>query len=263
MMIRTVRQLEQRFEELSRGDVFIGSLPAKYLRGALAVDLLERGVRCVPAVLCQLISRSKCAQAVVFRPWMAPHTRVIARRAELMAAVGYCARNRIGPLVTKQEGMHCGHGIRRWDSAEVLYNTVAFSEGAYPFVLQPFLANITDVRVIVVGGYVEAYLRENLSNFRANLAVGGASRPLAMDPAAERLCRAVMQRGRFPYAHIDLQLSADGRCWLSEITLDGGIAGARIPREELVRRKQEILERLAQGGEEGFGSGDGHSRHTP
>jgi len=66
-------------------------------------------------------------------------------------------------VVTKQEGMHCGHGIRRWDSAEVLYNTVAFTDSAYPFVLQPFLPDITDVRVIVVGDYVEAYLRENLS----------------------------------------------------------------------------------------------------
>jgi ribosomal protein S6--L-glutamate ligase len=247
MMIRTVRQLEQRFEELSRGDVFIGLLPAKYLRGALAVDLMERGVRCLPAVLCQLISRSKCAQAFLFRQWMAPHTQVIARRAELMEAVGYCAQHRIGAVVTKQEGMHCGHGIRRWGSAEDLYNTVAFSDSAYPFVLQPFLPDITDVRVIVVGDYVEAYLRENLFNFRANLAAGGASRPLAMDPAAQRLCRAVMERGRFPYAHIDLHLAADGRCWLSEIRLDGGIAAARITRQDLERRKQEVLERLAQG----------------
>jgi ribosomal protein S6--L-glutamate ligase len=245
MIVRSARELEERVEELGRGDVFVGSLPAKYLRGAGAVDLMERGVRCLPAVLCQLISRSKCAQASLLRQWMAPHTRVIARRAELMEAVGYCARNRIEAVVTKQEGMHCGHGIRRWDSTEVLYNTVAFGDSVYPFVLQPFLPDITDVRVIVVGSYVEAYLRENPFNFRANLAVGGASRPLAMDAEAERLCRAVMERGRFPYAHIDLHLTADGRCWLSEITLDGGIAAARITRPELDRRKQELLERLA------------------
>jgi ribosomal protein S6--L-glutamate ligase len=60
------------------------------------------------------------------------------------------------------------------------------------------------------------------------------------------MCRAVMKRGRFPYAHIDLQLTAGGHCWLSEITLGGGIAAARIGREELQRRKQDILERLAQ-----------------
>jgi glutathione synthase/RimK-type ligase-like ATP-grasp enzyme len=163
-----------------------------------------------------------------------------------MHAVGYCAWHRITGVVSKQEGMHCGHGIRRWASAESLYNSVAFDEAAYPFVLQPFLADISDIRVVVVGDYVEAYVRTNDFNFRANLAAGGTSRAFRMDAAAERLCREVMKRGRFPYAHIDLQLTSGGQCWLSEITLDGGIAAARIGREELQRRKQDILERLAQ-----------------
>lgn len=246
MAVRRAHDLDQHFDALSGGDLVIGLLPAKYLRPALAADLLERGIRCVPSVLCQLISRSKCAQATLLRQWMAPHTQVITRRAELMEAVGYGARHRIAEVVTKQEGMHCGHGIRRWESAETLYNTVAFDASSYPFVLQPFLPDVTDIRVIVVGDYVEAYVRENKYNFRANLAAGGASRPLAMDAAAERFCREVMQRGRFPYAHIDLHVTADGRFWLSEIALDGGIAAAHIGRDELKRRKQEVLEQLSK-----------------
>jgi ribosomal protein S6--L-glutamate ligase len=243
MIVRSAEELEERFEELGPGDIMVGPLPARYVRGALAADLLERGVRCVPSVLCQLLSRSKCAQARVFRRWMAPHTLVVSRRAELMDAVTYCSRQRIGAVVSKQEGMHCGHGIRRWESAEALYNAVAFTPDAFPFVLQPFFENIRDVRVIVVGDYVEAYFRENLYNFRANLAAGGASRALTMDAAAESLCRAVMLRGGFPYAHIDLQLAEGGGCYLSEITLDGGISAARISREELNRRKREALEK--------------------
>lgn len=246
MAIHRAHALDPSFEKLADGDVILGALPAKYLRPALVVDLMERGIRCVPSALCQLLSRSKCAQAFLLRAWMAPHTQVIARRAELMHAVGYCARHRITEVVSKQEGMHCGHGIRRWASAESLYNSVAFDEAAYPFVLQPFLADISDIRVIVVGDYVEAYVRANDFNFRANLAAGGTSRALPMDAAAERLCREVMKRGRFPYAHLDLQLTSGGQCWLSEITLDGGIAAARIGREELQRRKLDILERLAQ-----------------
>jgi ribosomal protein S6--L-glutamate ligase len=246
MAIHRAHALDPSFEKLADGDVILGALPAKYLRPALVADLMERGIRCVPSPLCQLLSRSKCAQAFLLRAWMAPHTQVISRRAELMHAVGYCARHRIMEVVSKQEGMHCGHGIRRWASAESLYNSVAFDEAAYPFVLQPFLADIRDIRVIVVGDYVEAYVRENAFNFRANLSAGGNSRALPMDAAAERLCREAMKRGRFPYAHIDLQLTADGRCWLSEITLNGGIAAARIGREELQRRKQDILERLVQ-----------------
>ncbi len=246
MIIRSAKELDRNFDQLARGDVVVGPLPAKYLSPALVADLMERGVRCVPSPLCQLISRSKCAQALLLRQWMAPHTLVIARRAELMEAVGYCARNRIEPVVTKQEGMHCGHGIRRWDNPETLYNTVAFNSADYPFVLQPFLPDISDIRVIVVDDYVEAYVRENEFNFRANLAAGGAGRPLEMDAAAERLCREVMRRCRFPYAHIDLHLTPGGHCWLSEITLEGGIAAARIGRPELQRRKQDVLKRLAQ-----------------
>ncbi len=246
MTIHRSGELDQHFEKLTIGDVVFGLLPARYLHPARLADLMERGVRCVPSALCQLISRSKCAQTFLLRQWMTPHTLVIARRAELMEAVGYCARYRIAAVVTKQEGMHCGHGIRRWESAETLYNTVAFSASVYPFVLQPFLADITDIRVIVVGDYVEAYMRENNFNFRANLAAGGASRPLAMDAAAERLCREVMNRGRFPYAHIDLHLTSGGHFWLSEIALDGGIAAARIGRDELKRRKRQVLEQLAK-----------------
>jgi glutathione synthase/RimK-type ligase-like ATP-grasp enzyme len=246
MIVRGTAELERHYEELTAGDVVVGLLPARYLRGALAADLLERGVRFVPPLTCQTLSRSKCAQAVVFRTWMAPHTRVVSRRADLMQALGDYARQAVGAVVTKQEGMHCGHGVRRWESAEALYNAVAFDEGAYPFVLQPFLEGISDVRVIVVGDYVEAYLRENLYNFRANIAAGGASRPLSMDPAAAAFCRTVMERGRFPYAHVDLHLTAAGTCLLAEIALGGGIAAARIGRAELERKKRERLEELAR-----------------
>jgi ribosomal protein S6--L-glutamate ligase len=246
MIVRGAAELERRYDELTAGDVVAGLLPARLLAGASVADLLERGVRFVPSLTSQSLARSKCAQAVALRRWMAPHTRVVARRADLMAALGDYARKRVGAVVTKQEGMHCGHGIRRWESVEALYNAVAFDAAAYPFVLQPFLEGISDVRVIVVGDYVEAYLRENLYNFRANIAAGGASRPLRMDPAAEALCRAVMERGRFPYAHVDLHLASSGECLLSEIALEGGIAAARIERAELDRRKRQRLEDLAR-----------------
>src|SRR5512136_2580330 len=104
MIVRGPAELERRYEELSAGDVVLGPLPTRYLRGALAADLLERGVHCIPSVTCQVLSRSKCAQAAVFHRWMAPHTRVVARRAELMEALGDYARRAVGAVVTKQEG---------------------------------------------------------------------------------------------------------------------------------------------------------------
>ena len=62
----------------------------------------------------------------------------------------------------------------------------------------------------------------------------------------ETLCRAVMDRGRFPCAHSDLHLGEGGACHVSEIALDGGIAGAIINRAVLNRRKQAVLERMAE-----------------
>lgn len=245
MILRSAAELDQRFHELGTGDTFIGLLPARYLLAAPAADLVGRGVRCRPSVLCQLLARSKCAQAIVLRGWMAPHTRVIARRAELMEALRAFAEQGIAAVVTKQENMHCGHGIRRWDCAEALYNAVGLTEETYPFVLQPFLHGVADVRVIIAGDHSEAYRRENPFNFRANLAAGGSSRPVELDAVALHVCREVMARGRFPYAHIDLQLTPDGAWYLSEIALEGGITGARIGRDALNAIKKETLERLA------------------
>ncbi len=243
MIARGREEIRGRLSELGPGDVAAGPLPSSFLAGPLAIDLAERGVRFVPSLLCQLLSRSKCAQAEILGGFMAPHTRAVRRRAELLQAVNDYARLGIGAVVSKQEGMHCGHGVRRWEDVEALYNAVALEPAAFPFVLQPFLPGVADVRVIVVGDYVEAYLRENPFHFRANLAAGGAGRPFPVDPAAERLCREAMARGRFPYAHLDLQLTPEGGCYLAEIALDAGAAAARIGRAELERRKREVLER--------------------
>jgi ribosomal protein S6--L-glutamate ligase len=249
MIIRGTAELEAHFHDLGPGDVVAGPLSAKYLQGALAADLDARGVRCVPSLLSQLLSRSKAAQATVFHRWMTAETRVVRRRAELIAAAGAYARRGIGAVVTKQEAMHCGHGVRLWDSVEALYNVVAFDDGAYPFVLQPFIPDITDVRVIWAGDHQEAYARENKFSFRANLAAGGRSRPCDLDAETGAFCRAVMERGRYPYAHIDLHILAQGGCVLSEITLEAGILGARIGRAELNRLKRDRIEALASGGE--------------
>jgi len=124
---------------------------------------------------------------------------------------------------------------------------MALLESSYPFVLQPFLENFTDIRIIVVGNYVEAYARHNPYNFRMNISSGGTSYPYILDKDKEEFCRSVMDRGKFPFAHIDLHILESGECFLSEIALNGGIKGAVINKKELDERKQVLLERLAEG----------------
>ena len=245
MIIRGIRNLEENYHRLKSGDIYIGRIHSGPLRQAYLVDLLERGVHCLPSPLAQTLNNSKAAQAAVLKDWMLPLTRVLRRRHDLVSAIGEYARNNIGAVVTKADHMHCGHGVRRWDCLETVYNTEAFSASAYPMVVQPYLESYTDVRVIMAGPYREAYRRTNPNMFRMNMASGAESAPFRISRQLERCCFSAMARGRFPYAHIDLQILEDGKICLSEISLDGGVKGAEIRQETLVRIKADILEGLA------------------
>ena len=246
MIVRSIRELKANYNELTAGDVFIGNLSLKYLKQPMLIDMLERGIRCLPSPLAQILNSSKVAQAYFLKEWMLPHTQAVWRRTDLIEAINAFARNGIGPVVTKQDGLHCGHGIRRWETTETLYSFMGLNESSYPFVLQPFQEEFTDIRVIIVGDHVESYTRSNLYNFRVNLSSGGTGSPCDLDQKTEAFCRSVMQRGKFPFAHLDLMILENGACYLSEITLNGGIKGARIGRQELDRRKKALLEELAR-----------------
>ena len=245
MIVKSNRDLKALYHELSGGDVFIGNLSLKYLKQTMLIDMLERDIHCLPSALAQVLNNSKVAQAFVLKDWMLPHTREISRRSDLIEALNTFHQHGIGPVVTKQDGLHCGHGIRRWETMETLYSFMALDESAYPFVLQPFQEQFTDVRSIIVGDYVEAYTRQNPHNFRVNITLGGIGSAYDLDAHQEAFCRAVMQRGKFPYAHIDLMLLENNDCYLSEIALNGGIKGAHISREALDQKKNAVLEKLA------------------
>jgi len=245
MIIRSSRELKALFHDLGPGDIFIGMLVYKHLKQSVLIDLLERGVTCLPSPLSQNLNRSKVAQALIFKDWMAPHTTVITRRMDLIDTINQYNKHGITAVVTKEDHLHCGHGIRRWQNIETLYSFMALSESSYPFVLQPFLNDLTDVRVIIAGEYTEAYVRYNPDNFRMNISSGGKSYPYDLNKEQVDFCLMAMERGKFPYAHLDLQIMENGKNYLSEITLNGGIKGARISRKELDQKKQEILEKLA------------------
>jgi ribosomal protein S6--L-glutamate ligase len=176
---------------------------------------------------------------------MAPHTSVITRRMDLIDTINQYNKHGITAVVTKEDHLHCGHGIRRWQNIETLYSFMALSESSYPFLVQPFLDDLTDVRVIIAGEYTEAYVRYNPDNFRMNISSGGKSYPYDLNKEQVDFCLMAMERGKFPYAHLDLQIMENGKNYLSEIALNGGIKGARISRKELDQKKQEILEKLA------------------
>ena len=248
MIIRSNRELKSRYNQLQIGDIYVGSLSSKYLKESMLVDLLEWGVVCLPSALSQILNGSKVAQAFILNRWMLPHTTVIHRRKDLIDAISIYGKQNIGPVITKQNHMHCGHGVRRWENIEILYNHLAFSESSYPFVLQPYLEKFTDVRVIVAGDYLESYIRQNPYNFRCNVSAGGKSHCFDLETEGVHICHQAMTRGKFPYAHIDLLAMDSGEYYLSEIALNGGTKGAKITRQELDQKKQQVLEDLIQQG---------------
>jgi hypothetical protein len=78
-----------------------------------------------------------------------------------------------------------------------------------------------------------------------NISMGGKNYPHEMNADLLNFCRKAMDRGKFPYAHLDIHITDDGTYYLSEITLNGGIKGATIRSKELEQKKQDVLERLA------------------
>ena len=245
MIVRSSKELKERYYDLGSGDIFLGILSYKHLKQSALIDLLERDVSCFPSALSQILNSSKAAQALVLKKWMLPHTFVITRRVDLIDTVNQYTKFSIAPVITKEDHLHCGHGVRKWNSIETVYSFMALSESSYPFVVQPFLENFTDVRVIIAGDYVEAYARHNPNNFRMNISMGGKNHPYVLNKDTEKFCRVAMERGKFPFAHLDIQITDDGQYYLSEIALNGGIKGASISRKELDQKKQDLLENLA------------------
>jgi glutathione synthase/RimK-type ligase-like ATP-grasp enzyme len=247
MIVTSFSELSRLYHKLGRGDVFVGQIPRLHLRSTMLVDLQARGVILIPSATARQVNASKAAQAFLLHPWMLPQTRVVTRRKELLDALGEYRRLGIDTLVTKNDRMHCGHGVCKWTDSDILYSCLSTrGNDVYPLVLQPFVETCTDVRVILVGDFCEAYRRTNSSDFRANLAVGGRSRPFELTQEQMHVCRTVLQRCGMPYAHIDLMITPDDQIYASEIRLNAGIQGARITRRQLDGLKQSRISIMAE-----------------
>ena len=215
----------------------------------LVVDLLARGVKLFPAGVAQLSSRSKVLQTRMLSEYMVPGTRAIYDIHDLMESVNDYQRLGYGQVVTKKDRANAGMGINLWSSAEDVFNQASCGVMPFPFVMQPFHQDCRDIRVIILDDYREAYWRNNPDNFRNNLHCGGGSDPATITSEQQDLCCKVMTRGCFPYAHVDLMVTATGETFLAEINLRGGIKGAIISPGEYRQKISAIHKRyrLEQG----------------
>jgi len=244
-IIRDNQTLFSRYQQLKKNDIICGRLCLKPGEEHLLIDLLERGVRLIPSATSQLASRSKTFQAGIFSDFMLPGTLPVYDTHTLLKASSIYQQLQYGKVILKCDRKNAGFGIHTFNDIEDLYNHVSIGSVPFPFVIQPYQSKSRDIRVIILGDYLEAYERCNLYNFRKNLHCGGFSTPFNLADHMLDFCRKVMQRGDFPYAHLDLMLAEEGeQCSLLEINLRGGLKGARISGKEYQEKVAKIHESL-------------------
>lgn len=240
--------LRAQYDSLRANDIIVGRLRLRESEESLLLDLSQRGVHLVPSALSQLASRSKALQAVIFGPFMLPLTRAIHTHHDLIRAIGDYRKNDVTAVVTKLDRRNAGLGVHLWRSVEEVFTHASLGSIPYPFVLQPFVPECSDIRAIFLGSYSEAYQRHNPHNFRNNLHHGGKSKACRLSTEQKELCRRVMARGQFPYGHLDLLVTENGKSYLGEINLRGGIRGATITpadyQERMANIHRELLESL-------------------
>ena len=245
-IIRDKATLLSQFDTLCSGDIVQGVLPLKYGEEHLLFDLMARGIQFAPSATSQLASKSKAFQAAILKAWMIPATTVIYNYHQLLETTNTYNRKKIEKVVLKQDRKNAGMGILLYRSIEDIYTQAANGVLSYPFVIQPFVEQSSDMRVIILGDYIEAYSRFNPDNFRNNLHCGGSAQPCSISEEVRDFCKGVMARGDFPYAHLDLMLTPTKEIYLAEINLRGGMRGAQISSEEYNTRRADVENSLVE-----------------
>jgi glutathione synthase/RimK-type ligase-like ATP-grasp enzyme len=239
-VVRSLTELRRHYAELMAGDLILGPVAVKPGAEIILLDLHDRGVVFFPPLLAQSVARTKSAQAQVLKDYMLPGTFVAHDLPDLAARLGDAHMS--GPVVSKRDRAHLGLGVSLWPSLEALHSLAVVQALPFPLVVQPFLAEARDLRVVVVGDYTEAYERLNPEGFRKNLFQGGTFRPVVVSPELLSFCRRAMDRGKFPYAVLDVLISPEGEPFLSEINFHAGLKGSRLGQAEYRRRVNALLE---------------------
>lgn len=234
-VITSNRQLFSSYQDLQAGDIVVGRIRLSPAREHLLLDLVSRGVILVPSASSQLCSKSKVFQAELLGKFMLPNTLAVYSAQDMLELVTVYGRAGIEDVVCKLDRANGGLGILKFSSVEDVYSHLVLNAMKLPFVIQPYIVNCRDVRVVILGETVEAYERFNPDNFRHNLHCGGISKPWDLSAEQFALCKKVMERAGFIYAHVDLLIEKNGTASVSEINLRGGLRGASLSQDEYLK----------------------------
>jgi len=236
-------ELRDKYQTLKAGDIVVGRIRVLPTEENILIDLVSRGVQLVPPALPQLVSRSKALQAQLFSQWLPPQTTPIHDIHQLMECIASWP-SEYTKIITKQDRKNAGMGIHLWNNLEEVFNQASLGVLVFPFVVQPFIDAATDVRVVIIGDYLEAYQRQSTASFRNNMHFGGTASPYILTELQQKICQDVMVRGEFPYAHIDLLVDGRGCSYFLEINLRGGIRGAQIDARQYAQKIEQANRKM-------------------
>jgi ribosomal protein S6--L-glutamate ligase len=250
-IVESNQELFACYDDLKAGDIVLGRIRLAGDQEHLLLDLVSRGILLFPSASAQLCSRSKVYQAALLRRFMVEGTLPVYCMQDMLETVTGYGRIGVDRVVCKLDRANGGVGILRFSSIEDVFSQVALGSLAFPFVIQPFVEECSDVRVVILAETVEAYRRHNPYNFRHTLHCGGTSLPWKLTNEQLDFCRQVMKRADFPHAHVDLLMLPDGTHRLSEINLRAGLRGAQLTQQDYLQMVAEIqakgLERMKAG----------------
>ncbi|MDH3347387.1 MAG: hypothetical protein OEM02_04695 [Desulfobulbaceae bacterium] len=244
-IIRTNQELFDNYHQLGPGDIVAVRVRMRPGEEHLLTDLTSRGVTLIPSGLSQALSRSKAFQSRILGQFMFPGTATIYNSHDLMDLITAYGRKKVKEVICKLDRANGGMGILKFSSIEDIYNQATLNNLPFPFTVQPYVADCLDYRAVILGDTVDTYQRHNPYNFRHNLHCGGENHRATLSANQLDLCKEIMTRGDFPYAHIDFLVNPEGNTLLSEINLRGGLRGStNLTQNDYLTKTGQIHETL-------------------
>lgn len=245
-IVRSNKILKTCYSQLKKDDIICGRVKLCAGEEPLLTDLVERGIHLIPSGTCQLLSRSKVFQTQIFTDFLPKNSVAVFNFHDLLSTTTQYNQQNIGQVVLKMDRKDGGLGVHLFSNIESLYNHVSGGGFSFPFVVQPFMRSSRDIRIIIIGNYIEAYERTNPHNFRNNLHCGGVAAPFTLSKQQIDFCQTIMLRGSFPYAHLDLIIFENDDYNLLEINLKGGLRGALLTGKQYREKTEDIHETLLE-----------------
>ncbi len=123
------------------------------------------------------------------------------------------------PMIIKEAYGSCGKGVFLANDREEL-EEIAEKVKLKPHLFQQFIKSSKgkDIRVIVIGGKcIGGMLRQNDSDFRSNIEIGGTGKQISLNKEQIAICERVADILKLDYCGIDLLIDNDNKALVCEV----------------------------------------------